>query len=62
MKKVIQLTIAVTITIGFMACGSQTNKEESKEQKTEAVDVQSEKPAIAELHAYKAYHYARFMV
>jgi hypothetical protein len=62
MKKVIQLTIVIAITVGFLACGTQTKKEEAKDQKTEEVSAQPEKPSVAELHAYKAYHHARYMV
>ena len=61
MKKAIQLIIAITITIGFFACGTQTQKGESSEQKTEEVNVQAQKPSVAELHAYKAMHHAMYM-
>ena len=59
MRKLIQLTIAVTITVSFLACGNQTKKGETK---TEEVTATSEKPTVAELNAYKAYHHARYMV
>lgn len=62
MRKLVQLTIAIAITIGFMACGTQTKKETTATQKTEEVSVQPENPSVAELHAYKAYHHARYMV
>ena len=40
----------VVIVISFLACESQIKKEET------------DKPSVAELHAYKAYHHARYMV
>ena len=46
----------------FIACGTQTKKEADSTQKTEGVSTQLEKPSVAELHAYKAYHHARYMV
>ena len=61
MKKLIQLTIVIVITVGFFACGTQTKKEETKEQKTEEVSAQPEEPSVAELHAYKAMHHAIYM-
>jgi hypothetical protein len=61
MKKIIQLTTVVAITIGFISCGSQTKKAETKEATTE-VSANPERPSDAELHAYKAYHHTRYMV
>jgi len=62
MKKLPNLIIAIALVFGLIACGPQASKEEAKEQKTEEVKVKSEKPTVAELHAYKAYHHARYMV
>lgn len=62
MKKRIQVTAIIAIVIGLMACGAQENKEESSTQKAEEVNTSPEKPSVAELHAYKAYHHARYMV
>ncbi len=61
MKKNFRLAVALMITISFIACNSQTKKsEDSSELKTEATAL--ERPSDAELHAYKAYHHARYMV
>lgn len=60
-KKLYTLLIAIGITIGFMACSTQTKKEEPG-QKSEEVSATPGKPLEAELHAYKAYHHARYMV
>lgn len=60
-KKLYTLLIAIGITIGFMACSTQTKKEEPG-QKSEEMSATPGKPSVAELHAYKAYHHARYMV
>ncbi len=52
MKKPINLIIAIALAFGFFACNTQVKKEEANDGK----------PTIAELHAYKAYHHARYMV
>ena len=54
MKKIKSLFTIAVLTFSFLACDSQTNKEETIGQ--------SEKPTVAELHAYKVYHHARYMV
>jgi hypothetical protein len=51
--KPINLIIAAAITVSFLACGEKTKKEEPADQ--------NEKPSVAELHAYKAYHHAIYM-
>lgn len=64
MKKVIQLTIAIVLTIGFMACGTKTKKAETQEaakEKTTELAAIPERPSDAELHAYKAFHHAMYM-
>jgi len=52
--KLTNLFFLITITFGLIACGEKTNKEETVDQ--------SEKPSVAELHAYKVFHHARYMV
>jgi len=58
MEKLIRLTIVLIITFGLAACSSQIKKE--------TVDTQSitvlERPSDADLHAFKAYHHAVYMV
>ena len=61
MKELIKLTIAIAITFGFMACGSQTKKDENTTKETEEVSAIPERPSDAELHAYKAFHHAIYM-
>jgi hypothetical protein len=51
--KQVNLFIVAIITISLLACGEKTPKEEPADQ--------SEKPSVAELHAYKAYHHATYM-
>jgi hypothetical protein len=62
MKKIIQLTIAIAITIGFMACGTKTKKETTKTEKTAVESVAPEKPSDADLMAFKVYHHMVYMV
>ncbi len=62
MKKLIRLTIAVVITFGLVACDSQDKKVAADAQTTKEVVAAPERPTDAELHAYKAYHHARYMV
>ena len=62
MKKVIQLTIVLAITIGFMACGTKTKKETAKAEKPEQASAVPEKPSDADLMAFKVYHHMRYMV
>ena len=62
MNNLIKLTLLTAFTFGFIACGTETKKEESSAGKTNDVSETTEKPTVAELHAYKAYHHARYMV
>jgi len=62
MKLSAKLFIAIAIAIGIVACDIQVNKESTNEQKAEEISAAFEKPSVAELHAYKAYHHARYMV
>lgn len=62
MKKLIQLAIVIALTFSFMSCGTQTKKEEAKEQKTEEVKTAPEKPSDADLMAFKVYHHMMYMV
>jgi len=62
MKPIISLFFLVVITFGFIACGEKA-KEEAEQQETKIeADSQLERPTDAELHAYKVYHHARYMV
>ena len=61
MKRIIQLALIATITIGLMACDSQTKKDKTTTNKTKEVSVTPERPSDAELHAYKAFHHAMYM-
>jgi len=54
MKKIIILISIVAVAFGFIACGEKAETDEAGQQ--------PEKPSVAELHAYKAYHHARYMV
>jgi hypothetical protein len=59
--KTLNLFILIAFTFGIVACGTKT-KEADSAQKNEEASAQIEKPTVAELHAYKAYHHARYMV
>ncbi len=61
MRKLIQLIIVLAITIGFMACGTESKKETVTETKTE-VAATPEKPSDADLMAFKVYHHMMYMV
>jgi hypothetical protein len=54
MKRSVILFVAMFLAIGIMACGEKVE--------TQKVVDQPEKPSVAELHAYKAYHHTRYMV
>ena len=62
MKKATKLIFAIAIIFGFIACGTQTKKEEAKEQKSEEVIATPEKPSDADLMAFKVYHHMMYMV
>ena len=62
MKKAIQFIFVLVLAIGMFACGTQTKKEEASTTPSEEAIDQSEKPTVAELHAYKAFHHTRYMV
>ncbi len=53
MKKVTRLIVVMTMIVGFTACAEKAEMEKTTNQ--------SEKPSVAELHAYKAYHHAIYM-
>ena len=61
-KKLIGLTIAVVITYGLTACGSQDKKEAADTQTTKEVIAAPERPNDADLMAFKVYHHAVYMV
>jgi hypothetical protein len=48
-----KLLLPLALLIGITAC--------EKVPKEKGTDKQTEKPSVAELHAYKAYHHARYM-
>lgn len=54
MNKVVIVLFVLAMAFGFIACGEQAETEKAAQQ--------PEKPTVAELHAYKAYHHARYMV
>ena len=62
MKKVLQLSIAIALTIGFIACGTKTKKETAKTEKSAVESSSPEKPNDADLMAFKLYHHMRYMV
>ena len=61
MKKLIQLTTILAITIGFMACGNQTKKAERSDAKTTEVAATPEKPSDADFLAFMVYHHMKYM-
>jgi len=62
MKALIRLTIAVVITFGLVACDLQDKKETADVKSTAKVVIAPERPSDADLHAFKAYHHAVYMV
>lgn len=62
MENLIKITIAVAVVFYCTACSTQTKTEEAKEQKSEEVAATPEKPADADLMAFKVYHHMRYMV
>ena len=62
MKKLTRLTIAVVMTFGLVACDSQDKKESADARSVEEVVTVLERPSDADLHAFKAYHHAVYMV
>ena len=62
MKKLATLTIAVVMSFGLVACDSKDKKESVKAQAKKEVVSAPERPTDAELHAFKAYHHAIYMV
>ena len=62
MKKLTRLTIAVVMTFGLVACDSQDKKESADTRSVEEVVTVLERPSDADLHAFKAYHHAVYMV
>jgi len=61
MKKLIRLTVAVVITFGLTACGSQDKKEAADAQATKEVIAAPERPSDADLMAFKVYHHAVYL-
>ena len=58
MKYLIKLTLLTAFAFGFVACGTETKKETVKSEKSAEESATPEKPTVAELHAYKAYHHS----
>jgi hypothetical protein len=54
MNKAVIVILTVAIALGMSTCGGNAETEKTVNQ--------PEKPSVAELHAYKAYHHARYMV
>ena len=50
----VSVVFLMTAVLSSVACGEKTE--------TERVQLQPEKPSVAELHAYKAYHHTRYKV
>jgi hypothetical protein len=61
MKKALQITLVLILTIGMFACGTHTKKEEATDTKTEEASV-PERPSDNDLMAFKVYHHMRYMV
>ena len=59
MKKLIRLTIAVVMTFGLTACGSQDKKEAADAQATKEVVVAPKRPSDADLMAFKVYGFSQ---
>ena len=53
--KALNFFLIAVLTIFIISCGTKSPKSETETEQTE-------KPSVAELHAYKAYHHARYMV
>ena len=53
--KALNFFLIAVLTIFIISCGTQSPKSETETERPE-------KPSVAELHAYKAYHHARYMV
>jgi hypothetical protein len=63
MKEIINLFFVVSVAFGLLACGEKGNKEEVEEPDTKGDEViELERPTDAELHAFKIYHHAVYMV
>lgn len=62
MKELIKLIIAVFIAVWLVACDSRDKKELADAQVMKEVMTSPERPTDAELHAFKAYHHAVYMV
>ena len=53
--KALNFFLISVLTVFITSCGTKNPKSETETE-------QPEKPSVAELHAYKAYHHARYMV
>jgi hypothetical protein len=61
MKKLINVTVILFIVFFMAACDNPVKENKSTTNETKKVSTVPEKPSDAELHAYKAYHHARYM-
>ncbi len=62
MKRKLQLVLTMVIIISLSSCDVKLSRESDDDSNTEQISATPEKPTVAELHAYKAYHHARYMV
>ncbi len=62
MKKLIRLTIAVVMTLGFITCSAQTKTVAADAQTTKEGIAAPQRPSDADLMAFKVYHHAVYMV
>jgi hypothetical protein len=63
MKKLIRLTIAIVMTLGFIAYSAQAPKKVAADTQTsKEVIAAPERPSDADLMAFKVYHHAVYMV
>jgi len=61
MKIYMHFAITTLLIVSLMACGTQTQKNESDTPKSEEIVV-PERPSDADLMAFKVYHHMRYMV
>ena len=63
MKKLIRLTIAVVMTLGFITCSAQTKTVATATHQTTKEGIAApQRPSDADLMAFKVYHHAVYMV
>ncbi len=62
MKKLIRLTIAAVMTLGFITCSAQAETVAAEAQTAKEGIAAPERPSDADLMAFKVYHHAIYMV